>query len=246
MQSKRAIDWDAFDAEFASIAVGSGFQAAAPAGAPFQAWHRPGSGRRIYLSAGIHGDEPAGPLAAMAILTAPWLTATDADWTICPALNPAGLRAGTRGNAAGIDLNRDYQRRESMEITAHAAWLTARPVPDLFISLHEDWETTGFYFYEINLTADADAPARAASILAATAAILPTEPAVVIDDHPVRQPGWIHHAAEADLPDQWPEAIFLAKNGCPLSFTFETPSQAVLEKRVDTHIAAAASVVTAG
>ena len=30
----------------------------------------------------------------------------------------------------------------------------------------------------------------------------------------------------------WPEAIFLAKHGCPLSFTFETPSQAPLARRI--------------
>ena len=27
------------------------------------AWERPSRGRRVYLSSGIHGDEPAGPLA---------------------------------------------------------------------------------------------------------------------------------------------------------------------------------------
>ena len=243
MSTPPAIDWDAFDADIEALALKRGFHFAAPPGAPFRAWRRPGPGRRIYLSAGIHGDEPAGPLAIRQILGESWFATSDADWTICPALNPHGLRAGIRENAQGIDLNRDYQRRESPEAAAHAAWLLDRPAPDLFLSLHEDWETAGFYFYEINLGPEAST--RAQAILAATSAIIPTEPALVIDGHAVRQPGWIHHAAEADLPNEWPEAIFLAKNGCPLSFTFETPSQAPLEKRIATHLAAVRTTIAA-
>jgi len=241
MHPRPDIDWNAFDAELAELAMREGFSPSAPADAPFRAWHRPGAGPRIYLSAGIHGDEPAGPLAVREILRSPWFPSIHADWTICPVLNPHGLRAGTRENADGIDLNRDYQRRESAEVAAHVAWLMDSPSPDLFLSLHEDWETEGFYFYEINL--GADHPGRADAILAASSEILPVESSPVIDGHDVRSPGWIHHAAEADLPELWPEAIFLAKNGCPLSFTFETPSQTVLEKRIATHLAAVRAVV---
>lgn len=241
MPPQPTIDWDAYDDEIAALARDQGFHFAAPADAPFRAWHRPGGGRRIYLSAGIHGDEPAGPLAVMEILRSPWFADSGSDWTICPALNPHGLRAGIRENAGGIDLNRDYQRRQSAEIAAHAAWLLGRQAPGLFLSLHEDWETTGFYFYEINL--GPDRPARAAAILGAAASMLPIEPTAVIDGHDCRSTGWIHHAAEADLPDEWPEAIFLAKNGCPLSFTFETPSQAPLDQRVAAHLTAVRAVV---
>jgi len=237
MPAAARIDWDAIDAEIASLARDLGFVSAAPAGSPFQAWHRAGGGDRIYLSAGIHGDEPAGPLAILRLLREGDLFAAGHDWTLCPALNPQGLRAGTRENAQGIDLNRDYQRRASAEAAAHAAWLLDRPPPGLFLSLHEDWETTGFYFYEINL--HDDQPARARSILAAASAAVPIEAVMKIDGHTVREAGWIHHAAEADLPDEWPEAIFLAKNGCPLSFTFETPSTAAaLDARVAAHVAA--------
>ena len=44
--------------------------------------------------------------------------------------------------------------------------------------------------------------------------------------------------ADADLPNLWPEAIFLAKRGCPLSFTLETPSSGPLEDRIAAHVAA--------
>ena len=66
----------------------------------------------------------------------------------------------------------------------------------------------------------------------------PPEPSALIDGHEIREAGWIYHAAEADLPDDWPEAIFLAKRGCPLSFTYETPSAMALDARVAAHMAA--------
>ena len=92
------------------------------------------------------------------------------------------------------------------------------------------------YFYEINLKDDQ--PQRAAEILEAVAVSFAPESGPDIDGHEAREPGWIYHDAEADLPDDWPEAIYLAKQGCPLSFTFETPSQAVLVTRVAAHVSA--------
>lgn len=206
-----------------------------PAG-PLTAWTRGQGGRHIYLSAGIHGDEPAGPLALLRMMEKGDF-GQDIRWSICPALNPTGLAAGTRDNASGIDLNRDYLKRGTPEVEAHAAWLETRDAPELFLSLHEDWETSGFYFYEINQCEDD--PARSASILEAVAPWFPPEPETMVDDHEVREPGWIFHSTEPDLPDGWPEAIFMAKQRrCMLSFTFETPSQGALEDRVAAHCAA--------
>src|ERR1700679_3493778 len=58
----------------------------------------------IYLSAGIHGDEPAPPLALLSMFEAGDFD-DRATWFICPLLNPDGMANGTRENASGIDLN---------------------------------------------------------------------------------------------------------------------------------------------
>jgi len=201
------------------------------------------SKRPIYLSSGIHGDEPAGPLALLQLMKEGFFTPVSS-WAICPALNPTGLAAGTRDTAEGMDLNRDYHLRKTPEVKAHAAWLERQQPPELFLSLHEDYESTGFYFYEINQCDDR--PERAKAILKAVGAWLPPEPERVIDDHEVREPGWIFHAAEPDLPHGWPEAIFVAKQKkCILSYTFETPSQMALEDRVAAHCAAVKTAVEA-
>jgi hypothetical protein len=160
----------------------------------------------------------------------------DVHWLLCPALNPDGLAAGTRGNGAGRDLNRDYWHRRSAEVRAHTAWLEAMPPPELFLSLHEDWETAGFYLYEINL--GADVPQRAPGIIEAVRPWFEPQPGPDIDGHQPRAAGWIYHEAQADEPQGWPEAIFMAKLGCPLSFTFETPSRAGLDRRIAAHMAA--------
>jgi len=231
-------DWPQFSDDFSQVARTAGFEPTVLAGTPagdLVAWEKGGPGPTVYLSAGIHGDEPAGPLALLDLVRS-GVFGSQGNWIICPALNPTGLAAGTRENAAGEDLNRDYWALRNPEVASHAAWLQARGVPDAFISLHEDWETTGFYFYEINCCQDR--PQRARSILEAVAPWFPPEPGPRIDDHDVRDCGWIYHEAEADLPGCWPEAIYLAKLGCPVSFTFETPSSADLSTRVAAHVAA--------
>ena len=202
---------------------------------PLEVWERAGAGPVVYVSSGIHGDEPAGPLAMLE-----WMRSGgfggDFHWRLAPVLNPAGVTKGTRGNAAGLDLNRDYLLRTSREVAAHAAWLEAGPLPELFVSLHEDWESAGFYLYEINLLEDC--PARTRSILGAVRPWLEIEAGPEIDGHEAREAGWIYHAAEADVPEGWPEAILMAKLGCPLSYTFETPSGVELSRRVAAQIAA--------
>lgn len=228
----RFFHWPEFLPAFDRAATQAGFAPsilATTAAGPLVVWERPGTGPRVYLSAGIHGDEPAGPLALLDMLDDGFFT-PEIEWAICPALNPTGLAAGRRENAGGIDLNRDYLRRRSVEVAAHVAWLEANRAPGLFLSLHEDWETKDFYLYEINL--GQDQPHRTQDIIAAVQPWFPPESGPEIDGHLPRAPGWIFHAAEADVPGGWPEAIFLAHHGCPLSFTFETPSHAALPARV--------------
>ncbi len=230
-------DWPSFLPEFSRAAAAEGFSPEIlleTEDGAIIAWERNGDRPPFYLSAGIHGDEPAGPLAALRLMEEGAFP-VGRHCIICPALNPAGLVLKTRENRQGMDLNRDYIHLSCPETAAHAQWLLSRPVPGLFVSLHEDWETDGFYFYEINLGEDDSR--RASDLLGAVSAHFPAEPGPEIDGHAVRSTGWIFHRAESDLPDSWPEAIWLAKRGCPLSFTFETPSKAALEDRVAAHVA---------
>ena len=188
----------------------------------------PGPRPRIYLSAGIHGDEPAPPLALLEMMEA-GVFDERAVWFICPLLNPAGFTHGTRENADGLDLNRDYKDFRSAEIAAHGAWLRRQPRFDLSLCVHEDWEAKGFYLYELN---PEDRPSLAEQMIAAVAPVCPIDTATEIDGRPVAVPGIIRPVSDPLLRENWPEAIYLRANHTTLSYTIETPSGFPLAQRI--------------
>ncbi len=197
---------------------------------------------RIYLSAGIHGDEPAGPLALERLIREGFFSSNpETTWTLCPVLNPRGWAAGKRETPEGIDINRDYRRFLTSEAIAHAAWLRTRPANDLYLSLHEDWETEGFYLYEID---PRERPRFGERIVNRVAQVIPTESREELDDHRTAAPGVIRHPPRPDEMENWPEAIFHTNLHPHLSYTFETPSALPLEARVRAHMLAVKAAVS--
>lgn len=57
----------------------------------------------------MHGNEPAGVSTAMAIVNGP--TISGRKFWVIPTMNPDGYAAGTRKNAHGVDLNRNFSYR---------------------------------------------------------------------------------------------------------------------------------------
>lgn len=209
----------------------------APDGTPMLvAWRKPEGPAvlSVCVSAGIHGDEPAGPLAVLQ-----WLAMGVPDpgvsWTIFPLLNPTGWDAGTRENSARVDLNRDYFAMLQPEVASQVAWLERRGANfDWAVCLHEDWEAKGFYLYEVGRP---EALQIGRAILRAVEPVLPVETAPEIDGMPAQR-GLIRPAGDLSVRGtSWPEALRYIKNHAPLCHTFETPSAAPLAKRMAAHIA---------
>ena len=190
--------------------------------------------RRIYLSTGIHGDEPAGPLAVRELLKENVWPA-DADLWLCPCLNPTGFPRNTRESADRLDLNRDYKSLRSPEIRAHVAWLDQQPRFDLTLCLHEDWEAHGFYVYEVN--AD-NAPSLAPKMIEAVRPFCPIDPSTLIDEREAKD-GIIRPNLDPLLRLEWAEAFYLYVNKTRLSYTLEAPSDFPLPVRVTALVAAA-------
>jgi hypothetical protein len=188
---------------------------------------------RIYLSTGIHGDEPAGPLTALQLLQENRWPA-NAEIFLMPCLNPDGFVLNTRGNAGGIDLNRDYRHLESGEITAHVRWLERQLKFDLTLCLHEDWESHGFYVYELN--PDGHAP-LGEKMVAAVARVCPIDLSPVIEGRDA-QGGVIRPNLDPATRPQWPEAFWLIQNKTRQSCTLEAPSDFPLATRVDALVTA--------
>src|SRR4051794_11590171 len=59
---------------------------------------------RLYIPTGIHGDEPAGPLAVCRLVEEN-LWPTNVSIWLCPCLNPTGFILNQRENDEGTDLN---------------------------------------------------------------------------------------------------------------------------------------------
>jgi protein MpaA len=193
----------------------------------------PGVRPRIYLSTGMHGDEPAPPLALLRLMEEGFFD-DRCTWFVCPMLNPTGFTLRTRENFDRVDLNRDYKSLLAAEVLAHVAWLRLQPRFDLVICAHEDWEATGFYLYELNLGDDAS---LAPAMLAAARVHSPIESAAVIDGRPSAGPGLIRPVSDPLLRDTWPEALYLAYKHSTLNYTIETASAQPLEQRIATQCA---------
>jgi protein MpaA len=67
------------------------------------------SRRKMLVVGCVHGNEPAGTAVTSRLLT--FVPPPGVDLWIVPSFNPDGQRSGTRGNARGVDLNRNFPFR---------------------------------------------------------------------------------------------------------------------------------------
>jgi protein MpaA len=201
---------------------------------------------KLYLSAGIHGDEISGPLALLEMIRQPGFFA-GFDVTMFPILNPNGLALGVRTNRDEIDLNRDYRNSRSLEIKGHIESLLTLGRFDASMLLHEDYEGIGAYLYELNDTLD---PGLGAKIIAAMGLHVPIDLRPEIEEAPAH--GGVISRRDLvaklgrleDLP-AWAEAAYLTTYHTEVSYTIETPKPFPIKARVDAHIAAAETLMSA-
>ena len=177
----------------------------------------------VLISAGVHGDEPAGPHALLALLESDDLDPRFS-YRLWPCTNPSGYDARTRENVDGIDINRTFGRGGGSP-EARAIVTANRDYKfELALDLHEDDEASGFYCYEYG---GAGIGAHVVDALEARG--------VPIDPRGHLTPDPIVEAAEIgglSLP------LLLARNAARRALTFETASTRAFDERVATHVAA--------
>ena len=200
----------------------------------------PGAGDplRVGIFAGIHGDEPAGTLAAHQLATwaqtmPPQLAGYELH--LYPVCNPTGVAAKTRHSRAGLDLNREFWcGSDQPEVKQLEAELRAERY-DVIISLHEDDTSYGLYGFVSGglLSEHLLEPA-----LTAASQFLPRNQAPIIDGFPAFR-GIIREGYRGVLsapPEQRPRA---------LEMVFETPVDAPLHLRVKASVVAVQTSLTA-
>jgi hypothetical protein len=193
---------------------------------------------RLGLFAGIHGDEPAGCTALLELATAlaeePRLI-SGYELSIYPVVNPAGLARGTRENASGKDLNREFWRGSNhAEIRLFEAELLANPF-DGIITLHADDTCEGVYGYAHGRTLN---EALLEPALRAAEKFLPRDRRATIDGFAAAD-GLIRECFVGVLsapPAQTPR---------PFDVIFETPAHAPFGLQVAASLAALKAIIAA-
>jgi len=187
------------------------------------------AGPRLYLSAGIHGDEPASTEALIAWCAKRAGALKRCEVLIFPCLNPWGLQHNNRNDASGRDLNRGYHRNNVAVIEAQKKIVHGRFF-DAAVMLHEDFDAHGVYLYEI----PGARPFWGEKLLAVASKHVPREPRPSVEGRRCRR-GLIRTRITPQTLPEHPEAFFLRFGHTMRSLTFETPSEFSITARVRAH-----------
>ncbi len=206
-------------------------------GYPWFEVERPGDRPTVLLSAGMHGEEPAGVEAVLRWLEADEWRRWPVSWRIFPCINPYGWERNYRRNRQRRDINRQFRHRTDTP-EAELIKRLVRGRRFLFsMEFHEDVDASGYYLYEGRL----HPPYWGEQILKAVARVIRLNPDPVIDGNPVTGKGLIHrHLDEATMRRrrQWPMAYHLFRHCTRHVLGSETPVGAPLETRVRAHLTA--------
>lgn len=188
--------------------------------------------RSLYLSAGIHGDEPAGPTALLRWAECHLKQLKRIRYLIFPCLNPWGIKNNFRYDSKGNDLNRFFKL--GVKLPPFVAWrrLLKQYRFHAALMLHEDYDAQGVYLYELDRTGDR---CGADLIQAAKSWIVP-EPRKRVDGRRC-QNGLIRPVIDPKRLNLHPEAIYLYFHHTDRSITIETPSEFSLARRVEAQVA---------
>lgn len=165
----------------------------------------------VHMSAGVHGDEPAGPLALLELVERDILNSRFS-YRLWPCTNPTGLDAGTRASVDGIDINRTFGRGGSSPEAKAIIMANRNRKFVLAIDLHEDDDAEEFYCYEYGTRHLAPA---------FTSSVRRPDPAV-------------ESAAIGGLS----LSLLLCRNAAESVMTFESPSRKDVSERVAMHVRA--------
>lgn len=186
----------------------------------------------IYLSSGIHGDEPAGAWALLEWAESQIEFLRKRSFFIFPCLNPWGFNENSRCDRQNIDLNRRWLTSKTITTKAVSVKMENYRVL-LGVNLHEDYDANGIYLYEASAGKKSDYLAN--GILNAGKEFMPIDTRKKIEGRWARN-GVIRPDANSLPKEGMPEAVFLQKKGAERIFVFETPSEFDLRLRVKTQV----------
>lgn len=192
--------------------------------------------KKVLISGGIHGDEPAGVETICEFLEKKLYLPFLKNWsiTILPCLNPSGYQRNTRNNHEDKDLNRLF-KLSSSSTEVEIAQTILKPTFNLTLELHEDCDSDGYYlFQKENLQST---PPLGRKVIDAVESIMPINRSSEIEEIPAED-GLIMKLKEPDEMPWWPMALYSYHIGCQRCFTLETTPKLPMEVRVKAHLKA--------
>jgi murein peptide amidase A len=195
-----------------------------------------GNPRRVLISGGIHGDEPAGVEAICVFLEKKLYRNFLETWefTLLPCINPSGFEAGTRHNQDDIDLNRKFKEDQVPREVAFVKSILDQPY-DLDLELHEDVDSPGYYLYQKDQTTELSSLGRV--ILDRVEPIHPLNLAEEIEEIPADR-GLLSRLCGPEDMEWWPMALYAYTRGCGHVITLETSLALPLDVRIKAHLRA--------
>ena len=193
-----------------------------------------GNFRRALISAGMHGDEPAGIEAILKFLENKSYDIYKKTWeiTFLPCINPYGYEFGTRENHQRKDLNRLFKiEKPPLEVLFAQSILDSKF--DLTLELHEDNESSGYYLYQKERNPNNQH--LGVEILKSIEKIMPINTDNEIDGSTALD-GIINNDLDLSKMDWWPMALYGISRGAQISLTLEAATQYELSSRVEAHL----------
>lgn len=185
--------------------------------------------RHVFITGGMHGDEPAGVEAVLQFLerdNTPLLK--NFSFLVIPCMNPYGYVHNTRETLAGIDINRAFETDDVAEVAIVKKALGQTQF-SLAIDFHEDYEATGFYLYE----GKRDEKYIGPDLAAAAKAIGPIDPEDPGEDAPDIAEGVYQVATSWGTQGLTPYLLHFHSEHVIIS---ETPTVWELQQRASLHL----------
>ena len=188
----------------------------------------------IYISAGIHGDEPAGVEGLISWAERNVHLLSTLPCLLFPCLNPWGLVNNRRFEETGEDLNRLFHKEDHLLIQAMRSLILPHHF-EASLMLHEDYDGQGFYLYETELSR----PFWGERLVDVVRPIIPIESRPRIDGRKPLKPGIVRRKIDFKrfAAIGLPEAVYLHVRHSERAFTIETPSEFSIDQRVAAQIA---------
>ena len=189
----------------------------------------------ILLTAGMHGDEPAGVEAALRWMEGDGWREWHVNWLVLPCINPSGWAHDLRTNSDGQDINRHFLDPDECPEAAMVRRVLGHQRFVLAMDLHEDSDAAGYYLCETKT----QPPFLGERIPQALSEIMPVADNKRLDGRRAQGPGWVLRLGRRNAFErrrQWPLAFHLTACCTDHFLCSETPTHLPLELRVRAHL----------